>query len=241
MGYPAVAPRSYQQLVRRLTEDIHSGRLARGAKLPTERELGESFGVSRAVVREAVKVLNAIGLVESRQGSGSYVSNNPIPVISQALTLSVTPEEGSVLLLFEFREALETLAARCAAERAGAAQREAIAAVADATRSAANDEEAEAFGRHDTAFHLLIGEASGNHYLNAVLHAVRHMHIDVARLIAKQSGSLAIAAEQHRRIAAAIAAGEAEEAARRMAAHVHYSADALKAIMATAPTPGRAP
>ena len=74
--------RSYEHIVKQIVEGIHSGRLQRGQKLPTERDLGVSFGVSRSVVREALKVLMAQGLVESRQGSGVFVRNNPIPAIS---------------------------------------------------------------------------------------------------------------------------------------------------------------
>jgi GntR family transcriptional regulator, transcriptional repressor for pyruvate dehydrogenase complex len=61
---------SYEQLVDQIQTGIRTGTLERGQRLPAERELSELFGVSRGVVREAVKVLAAMGLVESRQGSG---------------------------------------------------------------------------------------------------------------------------------------------------------------------------
>ena len=80
MGFRAVIlTRSYEQVVQQIQEGIRSGSLVPGQRLPTERELGESFGVSRAVVREALKVLAAMGLVESRQGSGNYFAPTRSP------------------------------------------------------------------------------------------------------------------------------------------------------------------
>ena len=79
MSFSAVTVvRPYEQIVRQIQEAIRDNALSEGDRLPTERELAETFGVSRSVVREAIKVLSAQGLVESRQGSGLYVRNRPI-------------------------------------------------------------------------------------------------------------------------------------------------------------------
>ncbi|MGH2557596.1 MAG: FadR/GntR family transcriptional regulator, partial [Thermomicrobiales bacterium] len=101
--------RSYEQVVEQIHDEIRSGALTAGQRLPTERELAESFGVSRGVVREALKVLASMGLVEARQGSGNYISANPVPSISRALILSATPDEQSMQALFEVREPMEIL------------------------------------------------------------------------------------------------------------------------------------
>ena len=77
--------RSYEQVVQQIRGRIRSGMLVPGQRLPTERELADSFGVSRGVIREALKVLGSMGLVESRQGSGTYVCSNPVPSISRAM------------------------------------------------------------------------------------------------------------------------------------------------------------
>src|SRR5215211_1137494 len=131
MGFKSVTvTRSYEQVVKQVGDAIQRGALPRGQKLPTERELADSFGVSRGVVREAVKVLTTMGLVESRQGSGTYVRTDPLPAVTHALTLSVEPEEHAIGRLFEFRQALEALAARRAAERRSDAQAASIVAAA---------------------------------------------------------------------------------------------------------------
>ena len=118
MSFSAVnVVRPYEQIVQQIQEAIRVNSLTQGDRLPTERELAETFGVSRSVVREAIKVLTAQGLVESRQGSGLYVVNRPIESVSRAIVLSVTPDEDSVDQLFEFRRLLEVDAARLALRR----------------------------------------------------------------------------------------------------------------------------
>jgi GntR family transcriptional regulator, transcriptional repressor for pyruvate dehydrogenase complex len=226
--------RSYEQIVEQIQAGIRTGSLARGQRLPTERELGERFGVSRGVVREAVKVLAAMGLVESRQGSGIYVRRDPMPIISRALTLSVTPDESSVEQLFEFRQALEAFAAERAAVCRTEAQAATIRRIAALAGAAVDD--IDAWDEVDDQFHEAIGDASGNDYVKAVLMAIRHMQSDITRLVARRiPGAVAIAAQQHARIAEAIAMADAKAAAEAMATHVTYSATALRDILEAEP------
>src|SRR6201997_3115656 len=75
---PLEAPKSLSsEVVERLAEQIMSGKLPLGAKLPSEQEMMKGMGVSRTVVREAVAALRARGLVVTRQGAGAFVSNDP--------------------------------------------------------------------------------------------------------------------------------------------------------------------
>lgn len=238
MRFDAVtATRSYEQVVQQIQDQIRHGQLVLGQKLPTERALGDAFGVSRGVVREAVKVLNAMGLVESRQGSGLYVRNNPGPAISRVLTLSATPDEQSIHRLFEFREPLEVLAAWHAARRRSHTQLAAIDELATATAAAAAADDGATFGVADPQFHAAIGAAADNSYLAAVLAAVHQMQRDVVQLLARQSGSMRVAAAQHAAIAETIARGAADEAAAAMREHVRYAAAALRAIEGAGETP----
>lgn len=223
---PARPARPHERIAQQIGEQIRDGRLVRGQKLPTEREMSERFGVGRGMIREAMRMLDAMGLVESRQGSGIYVRNNPIPSISRALTFSVTPEEQSIAALFEFRTILETAAAAQAACRRTEAQARAITSAAAHTEEVAKLRDGEAWNAADTAFHHAISEASGNPYLTVAIDAVRQMHHGVLRLIADLPGS-ATAAEQHRGIASAIAAGHAADAAEGMRAHIRYTEEKL--------------
>lgn len=230
-----VVTRPYQQVARQIEEQIRNQTFVRGQKLPTERAMGEQFGVSRTVVREALKFLGAMGLVESRQGSGVFVRNDTIPSVSRALTLSVMPEEESLHALFEFREPLETLAARYAARRRSAAQLAAIERRLAANRAAVATDDYDVFVAADQHFHAAIGDASGNAYLCAVVSAVFQMQGDVVRLVAGTVGSMTAAIEQHARVVAAIAARDPDEAAAAMREHVRYSAERLHRLLEARP------
>ncbi len=224
--------RSYEQVAEQLLERIHAGGFAPSEKLPTERALGDLFGVSRGVIREAIKVLVTLGVVESRQGSGTFVSANLVSSVSRSLVLSARPEEASLISLLEFRAPLERLATELATQRRTDAEADAIARAADETAAAAEPENWLAFGVADRRFHLLIGEASRNPYLYTVLSAAREIQHNAVALLVATSGSIAVAGEHHRRIAAAIRTGDAPEAGRVMEAHVAYSADALHRTLA---------
>jgi DNA-binding FadR family transcriptional regulator len=156
---PLAAPRSLaHELIARLTADITSGKLAPGARLPTETELIAAAGVSRTVVREAVAALRADGLVVTRQGVGAFVAENarrPFKIEFDDLH-----SLRDVLDVLELRTGVEIEAAGLAAERATAAQLRRIAecyrAIDDAIRRR------ELAVAEDYAFHCSIAEATGN-------------------------------------------------------------------------------
>src|SRR5512134_254388 len=116
-----------RRLFEQLAEQIKSGRLAPGARLPTEEALTRAAGVSRTVVREAVAALRAEGLVITRQGVGAFVSAEP-----QRAPFRIEPERmksiADVLNVMELRLGVEIESAGIAAERASRTQVRAIAA-----------------------------------------------------------------------------------------------------------------
>ena len=147
------------EVTERIKKEIGSGRLAPGARLPTEQELMTAMGVSRTVVREAVAALRADGLVTTRQGSGGYVAADVSRV-----PFRIDPEGLSsiddVLAVMELRQAIEVEAAALAAERITprrlAPMSRALRAIESAIRRG------EGAVNEDFAFHLAIAEASGN-------------------------------------------------------------------------------
>lgn len=234
MDYRSVSlTRSYQQVVAQIQEGIRRGSLAPGQRLPTERELGERFGVSRAVVREALKALATIGLVESRQGSGNYIAANPVPSISHALVLSARPEEESLVALFELRGSLEGFATRLAAERRTEAQAARIMEGAVLSQRGGQADDYVLFADGDRIVHGTVFQAAGNPYLTTVATAVREVLHQALHMVVMLTGSMVTAAEQHVRIAEAIAHSDPEAAATLAAAHVRYNVDALHQMIET--------
>jgi len=157
---PVETPKSLSaEVVDRLAEQIISGKLPVGAKLPSEQEMMRGMGVSRTVVREAVAALRARGLVITRQGAGAFVDRD-IRAQQYAIDPDGLGSLESVLDILELRMAVETEAAAIASERATAAQ---IKAIGEAHR---------VFGRaissgeraikEDFAFHQAIALATQN-------------------------------------------------------------------------------
>jgi GntR family transcriptional regulator, transcriptional repressor for pyruvate dehydrogenase complex len=183
---PAPNGRAYKQVVARIEQMIAGGQLQVGDQLPAERELAEQFEVSRVVIREAMRNLDARGVVEVRQGSGTFVRSLPGQAISQSLTLFLRLEESSLIDLYEVRQALEVTGAPLAAQHATSPEIAAmnrclqemheitepgIRSVADLRASSAKDFE----------FHGLIARASGNRPLATLLEPVLVL-INTARL-----------------------------------------------------------
>jgi DNA-binding FadR family transcriptional regulator len=217
----AAAHKLSRGLFDQLAEQIKSGRLAPGARLPTEQALTRAARVSRTVVREAVAALRAEGLVITRQGVGAFVSAAP-----QHAPFRLEPERmqslDDILNVMELRLGVEIESAGIAAERAtrphtkaiGAAL-EAIERAADAGKSAVDE---------DLAFHRAIAEATGNPEFTRFLQFIgRHLipRRTVSGLPERMGGQkayLSLIQEEHRRIYEAIrdrAPGPAREAMRR--------------------------
>ena len=146
------------ELASRLAADITSGKLAPGARLPTEQEMIAATGVSRTVVREAVAALRAEGLVVTRQGVGAFVADDA------RRPFRIEPSEvGSireVLEVMELRTGIEIEAAGLAAERGSAVDFRNIADAYEAIEQAIAREESAV--DQDFAFHCSIAKASGN-------------------------------------------------------------------------------
>lgn len=221
--------RSWEQIVNQIERAIRDGELARGERLPTERELSTLFNVSRGVVREALKVLSTMGLVEARQGSGIYVSNEPSSSISRAFVLSVAPDAKSVDQLIDFRLILERNAAwRAATHRTDADLEQMESALATYHLTPA-PVDWQRFSDSDNAFHGAIAGASGNPYLSLAVAAARDMLQDVIEIIARQPGDAEVAVRHHRRILDAIQKGDRDEAANAMEEHIRYTAESFQA------------
>jgi len=110
--------RLFEQIVQQVEDSILKGQLKPGDQLPAERDLAQSFGVSRTAVREAVKTLREKGLVEAYSGRGTFVTNGTSQAMRQSLDLMIriNPQEGSANLA-ELRQVLEPEIAGLAAER----------------------------------------------------------------------------------------------------------------------------
>jgi GntR family transcriptional regulator, transcriptional repressor for pyruvate dehydrogenase complex len=233
---PLVAERKLsRRLFEQLAEQIKGGRLAPGARLPTEQELTRAARVSRTVVREAVAALRAEGLVVTRQGVGAFVSAEP-----QRAPFRIDPERmqslDEILKVMELRLGVEIESAGLAAERASRAKVRAISAALDAIERAA------ASGKtavdEDLALHRAIAEATGNAEFPRFLQFIgRHLipRRTVSGLPEQMGGRrayLALIQEEHRRICQAIERRDPKGAREAMRRHLTRSLERYRRLAA---------
>jgi DNA-binding FadR family transcriptional regulator len=222
---PLSPPRNLtREAVDRLAAEITSGKLAPGARLPTEQEMMSAMGVSRTVVREAVAALRAQGLVVTRQGVGAFVASDvtrrPFRIDPDGLR-SIT----EVLNIVELRMGVEIESAGLAAERGNAADAKRIAAALKAMDDAfaRGDSAVE----EDVAFHRAIASATGNPQFVRFLEFMGHFIIPrrtirpAGERSEEQRAYLASIQEEHRRIYAAIR--DRDPAAARAAMRLHLT------------------
>jgi GntR family transcriptional repressor for pyruvate dehydrogenase complex len=156
------------QAIEGIRELIGSGSVRAGDRLPKENELAALLGVSRSSLREAVRALELVGVVQARQGDGTYVTSLAPSLLLGVMSIVVDfSDEKATLELLEVRRLLEPAAASLAAARADAEQLRSIAAARDAVRAATHDPEAMVLA--DAAFHAAISTATCNPALTALL------------------------------------------------------------------------
>ncbi|ALO65212.1 GntR family transcriptional regulator [Arthrobacter alpinus] len=158
------------EAITKIKDMIISGKLSAGDRLPPEKELSEKLGLSRSSLREAVKALEIIRVLDVRRGDGTYVTSLEPELLSEAMTFIVDlHQDKSILDIFAVRRILEPAAAAMAATRITPEQISALRA----TMENINEETSvESLVDHDLVFHELITAAADNSYLASVLNAL---------------------------------------------------------------------
>lgn len=208
------------QLYGQMLEQIVSGVLKQGEKLPSENRICAAFGVSRPVVRAALRRLQEDGLIEARRGVGSFVRRRPP---QRLIEFAGADSVSGLMRTMEARMVVEQATARLAAQRAGPHGLSRIGAALDRLEAAMRRREVP--GDADFDFHLAVAEASGNDSFVVMLTALRDSMarlISVAQRITGEGSPSRIdrVIHEHRQILDAIAARDAEAAGTTMAWHL---------------------
>ena len=152
--------RIYNEIVNQIRGLISEGRIKPGDRLPPERELAELFDASRNSVRDAMRVLEQMGLIESRQGDGTYVRSVSAERLAEPLALMLLQSRTQMRELWEVRRVLEPAIAEFAAERITEEELDELEAILAAQRRKV--EAGFIALEEDTAFHYTIAEAARN-------------------------------------------------------------------------------
>jgi GntR family transcriptional repressor for pyruvate dehydrogenase complex len=222
--------RLYEKIVEQIHKSIIDGDLKPGDQLPSERELGKQFGVSRTSIREGIRVLTLMGLVEVNHGRGTFIAEQTSNAIRYTMDTMITiaRKEGSGNLI-ELREILEPEIAALAATRASEehiqAIREAVNTMAEAMEDPKRyDEYIEA----DLDFHLSLAEGAGNP-LFLVLIDLLVVQLRQQRVrAASKEGGLYRGQTHHRRILDAVESRDPIAARKVMFAHIKQIREDIK-------------
>lgn len=222
------APRLPERVAAVIARQIAEGRYRPGAKLPPESRLGEAFGVSRSVVREAISRLKTEGLLDSRQGKGVMVL---APAARTAFRMEAVDRlsQPELAQFYEMRAVVESETAALAARRRNAADLKRLRGCL-ARMARAVEEGTDGTGP-DVEFHRNVAEASGNRYLKELmefLNARAGQVIRTARDHSSRSAQLPPRVQrEHEAIFDAISAGDAAAARRISRRHLQNAARRL--------------
>lgn len=206
------------QIATRLIGLITERQLRPGDRLPPERELAASMGVSRSSLREALRALAMLGVAEMRQGDGTYLTSLEPEKLMRPVGLVLSLSDAGLAELFEARKLVEPGLAALAAERIDPSAAEELVRCAGTSPEALED--AEAFMWNDIELHGRIARAAENAVLCSLLDSVVSMGIASRRRTGRLPKVRLQSAQDHVEIAAAIAAGDAEEARAAMLRHL---------------------
>ncbi len=224
------------QVVGQIVELIRTGNLRPGDRLPSERELVEIFGISRPSLRESMRALSVLGIIESRHGGGAFVTELDAPTMLAPLDFFLSLSQANFDDAFESRRIIEVEIVRKAATKATRAD---IVDLNDMiTAHAKIQGDPVGFRILDSRFHEKLSGIAGNAVLQRVAYGLYNMGLDLRRQATAEAGLIAQSTKDHGQIAAAIAAHDAHGAAEAMTRHLRHIEDSTKRMMSSGPHRG---
>ncbi|MBV9815667.1 MAG: FadR family transcriptional regulator [Alphaproteobacteria bacterium] len=208
----------YEQIARRILQDIRAGLLSPGQRLPSERELARQMEIGRSSVREAIGVLQVDGIVETRPGSGSFVALDAPQRLRDEPASVLLAHDASPFALLEAREAFEPAVTRIAATRARPDPfAERLLADMERLSDPTNPEERAIWSDADRLFHREVGAMTGNPVVVALCEQIATlMDQPLWRRLRDDSlsnpGRMRIHIAEHRMIYEAVCEGDPEAA-----------------------------
>jgi DNA-binding FadR family transcriptional regulator len=218
-----------------------AGDLKAGDRLLAERELALALNVSRPVLREALRSLAILGLVDIQHGRGTFVRSADASVLGQALTLCLAPEPNILDDVLQARIAIECQAIRLACERASERDLQAIASTLDKLVDSLDDPERG--GEADYAFHLAIVRASGSPSLMKIYEAISPLlmrsHIERRRDTFREPAITSGLVDAHRSVFLSLARRDPDAAEHDLRDHFAIGDDLRRRNLISAYEPKR--
>lgn len=226
---PVTREKLSSSVVKEIQQLISSGVYKTGDKLPSQDEFASSMGVSRTALREALKQLNLMGLVEMKHGKGTYISSLKPFSLLKSLSPIMMMDHSTVDEFFEARLHIESLVAFLAAQKGDQEDIEALEKLDRQMSVDLQEGKLEEFIEKDLDFHLLIAKASKNRVLSRVIQIIRDMvHDLIGGIFENDLASLKSILNQNRKIIKAIKMHESVKARKYMEMHIKYVERALR-------------
>lgn len=215
-----------KKVVDHIKDLIFQKKLVSGEKLPSEREMAELLNISRNTIREAYKILAALGYVEIKHGQGVFVSSGTTSLDQWAASFFVNSDQ--ILELFEMRRVLESQSAKWAALHATDEQvkklQDHVARSYELFQESKNED---LLAKADQEFHLMLAEFSGNSILYRIMYNLIDLLSESRKETMEIPGRIAKSLQEHEKIVQAVAAKNDEKARKEMLDHLESVRKAL--------------
>lgn len=217
------------QIAERILKMIQDKELNPGDKLPPERELAASIGVGRPALREALRALSLINVIEIRQGAGAYVTDLDTTQLVQHLSFVFSLDDSAIMDLFDARNIVEVGIAELAATRIQDSEILELEACLDKSAQSINDPEA--FLQADLELHLLIARIARNPVMFRFMESIQELGLASRRRTSNLGGVLAQSTVDHRQIVAALKARDPQLAREAMRQHLNNVKKKLESLV----------
>lgn len=218
-----------QMLVDKLLGYVVAGQLRPGDRLPSERDLAERFGVSRPTVREAIRALAVLGILEPRHGGGVFVTALDAADLLGPLTFFLSLTDVAVEKLYQARRLIEGEICALAAVNISEAEITELSALIDEQERARPN--AERWRNLDSRFHRRLAEIAGNPFFTRSSQSMNILGLEFRKVASETERVLSASIDDHKAIVAALEARDGEAARRAMAAHMDQVLRTTRAAM----------
>lgn len=230
MFLPIESDRLSDKAVGQIKALIEEGRLKPGDKLPAERELIKLLSVSRTSLREALRVLEVLGLIDVRTGIGAFVKQTGAGALPAEWNALLKKTQQEMIDLLEVREALEARAVELAAQKASAEELELCALTLAKMKQSANTNDVAAAIQSDIEFHQLISKMSQNNFLIELSDSISHVLLDARHAFFRRPNRIFVSWQQHCRVVEALEKRDSQAAAEAMLLHLQDSKEVVKRL-----------
>ncbi|MEY7999963.1 FadR/GntR family transcriptional regulator [Clostridium sp. Mt-5] len=224
MFTPIKSTKVYEQVIEQIENMIVDGTLKKGDKLPSERELVEHLQVSRTSIREALRALQVMGLIESRQGEGNFIRQSFEESLFEPLSVMFMLQGGNPEEIMDVRRLIEIETASMAAGKINEDQLKSLKKLSDAFKTSRNEQDNVKF---DKQFHYEIAQAAGNFLIINILNAMSSLMDaflkDARSKILVNKENVEVLAKQHMGIYEALRNHDVKRASDEMKKHLDFT------------------